>query len=324
MRRYERQTTAYGVSSKTDNATSSIDVSLKRFTSTINKEFENIIGGEICDEISLIDRLDSVKRLAAVVHVMWPECAVRTFGSTSTRLCSSDSDLDISVRGSWSTLPYRTLQLALLKSSMYDDVVYVQSNIAPIVKATDRRTGVKMDLTLNGQLELSSVSLVLHYRFMYSPHLEHLVLYVKRFLKRRNLNRLYTGGLSSYALVLMVINYLQTKQSTLSTDTFSTLLCFFRYYGLEFDYSSLAVCVRKGAPIKKEFCKFKTPDCYIKFRESPLYIEDPLNINNNVSRGSFCWFTIRQAFAYAYFVLKVSVDRRDVSALGHLLYGERT
>lgn len=206
---------------------------------------------------------------------------------------------------------------------MYQDVVHVPSAIAPIVKATDRLTGVKMDITLNGQLELSTVSLVLHYRLMYSPRLEQLVLYVKRFLKRRNLNRLYSGGLSSYGVVLMVINYLQIKQSALAPDLFSELLDFFQYYGLEFDYSSLAICVRKGVHIQKESCEFKTPECHIKYRESPLYIEDPLNITNNVSRGSFCWFTIRQAFAYAYFVLKISADRGDISALAKLLYGER-
>jgi len=81
-----------------------------------------------------------------------------------------------------------------------------------------------------------------------SPFLRPLVLILKTFMHERCLNSPYTGGLSSYCLVLMVHSFLLRfgnpndphKPKTLSV----LLLQFLEYYGKMFDYTRMGVTVR--------------------------------------------------------------------------------
>ena len=41
------------------------------------------------------------------------------------------------------------------------------------------------------------------------PLLPHLVLVLKQFLLQRDLNEVFTGGISSYSLILMIVSFLQ-------------------------------------------------------------------------------------------------------------------
>ena len=43
------------------------------------------------------------------------------------------------------------------------------------------------------------------------PYLKHLVLVLKQFLLQRDLNEVFTGGISSYSLILMVVSFLQMR-----------------------------------------------------------------------------------------------------------------
>ena len=61
------------------------------------------------------------------------------------------------------------------------------------------------------------------------PACRPLLLVLKEHASERSLSAAYTGGLSSYALVLMVARYLQEQQQQL--DTGSLLLGFLDFYG---------------------------------------------------------------------------------------------
>jgi len=43
------------------------------------------------------------------------------------------------------------------------------------------------------------------------PTLEYLVFVLKQFLLQRDLNEVFTGGVSSYSLILMAISFLQVN-----------------------------------------------------------------------------------------------------------------
>jgi len=43
------------------------------------------------------------------------------------------------------------------------------------------------------------------------PNLKYLVLVLKLFLLQRDLNEVFTGGISSYCLILMTVSFLQVK-----------------------------------------------------------------------------------------------------------------
>jgi len=58
------------------------------------------------------------------------------------------------------------------------------------------------------------------------PNLKYLVLVLKQFLLQRDLNEVYTGGISSYCLLYLIISFLQVSGLT-SDCGFSQLLSHF-------------------------------------------------------------------------------------------------
>jgi non-canonical poly(A) RNA polymerase PAPD5/7 len=45
------------------------------------------------------------------------------------------------------------------------------------------------------------------------PNLKYLVLVLKQFLLQRDLNEVFTGGISSYSLILLTISFLQVSKN---------------------------------------------------------------------------------------------------------------
>ena len=43
------------------------------------------------------------------------------------------------------------------------------------------------------------------------PNLRYLVLVLKQFLLQRDLNEVFTGGISSYSLILLTVSFLQVR-----------------------------------------------------------------------------------------------------------------
>mmetsp|Transcript_36355 Transcript_36355/g.47713 ORF Transcript_36355/g.47713 Transcript_36355/m.47713 type:complete len:97 (+) Transcript_36355:1870-2160(+) len=73
-----------------------------------------------------------------------------------------------------------------------------------------------------------------------------MILVLKQMLKVWDFNDAYTGGLSSYALLLMIVSFLQEKRKpALKTQTNlgETLLEFIRYYS-QLDFSQYAICCK--------------------------------------------------------------------------------
>jgi len=80
----------------------------------------------------------------------------------------------------------------------------------PIVKLTDKLTNVKVDISFNMETGIRAAELVKKYVGHY-PTLPKLVFLLKQFLLQRDLNEVFTGGVSSYALILMTIHFLQVS-----------------------------------------------------------------------------------------------------------------
>lgn len=57
---------------------------------------------------------------------------------------------------------------------------------------------------------VKSAELIKEYKAKYSV-LSKLVLVLKQFLLQRDLNEVFTGGISSYSLILMTISFLQVS-----------------------------------------------------------------------------------------------------------------
>lgn len=183
----------------------------------------------------------------------------------------------------------------------------------PIVKYTDRETKIKVDLSFNIQNGVQSAELIKVLKRDFAG-LGKLVMVLKQFLVQRDLNEVFTGGISSYSLSLMCISFLQLHPRDIFHDRVNLgvlLLEFFELYGLSYNYSQIGFSIRHGGSYDRQ-----------QFGAKPaLCIDDPLQPGNNVGRGTYGIVAIKQAFQWAFRVLNEAVNncesrRRRSSILG--------
>ncbi|XP_052457636.1 terminal nucleotidyltransferase 4B-like isoform X1 [Carassius gibelio] len=142
------------------------------------------------------------------------------------------------------------------------------------------------------------------------PVLPYLVLVLKQFLLQRELNEVFTGGIGSYSLFLMVVSFLQLhyrEDACSSNPNLGVLLIeFFELYGRHFNYLKTGIRIRDGGSyVAKDEVQKGMLDGY---RPSMLYIEDPLQPGNDVGRSSYGAMQVKEAFDYAYVVLNHAVS----------------
>lgn len=157
----------------------------------------------------------------------------------------------------------------------------------PIVKLTDKKTEIKVDISFNMCNGVKSAELIQQFIRQY-PVLPKLVYVLKQFLLERDLNEVFTGGISSYSLILMCISFLQLHHRT---DVFKQvnlgvlLIEFFELYGRRFNYMQTGIRIRDGGRyINKEEMQKDMVDGH---RPSLLCIEDPLQASNDIGRSSY-------------------------------------
>ena len=82
------------------------------------------------------------------------------------------------------------------------------------------------------------------------PLLKQLVMLLKYILNHRGLNEVWTGGLGSYALTLLVVNFFQQhprESAKITGENLGTLLLeFLELYGRNFNYEQNGIRVRDG------------------------------------------------------------------------------
>jgi non-canonical poly(A) RNA polymerase PAPD5/7 len=137
------------------------------------------------------------------------------------------------------------------------------------------------------------------------PSLAKLVMVLKQFLLLRNLNEVFTGGISSYSLILMTISFLQLHpREDAHSDKANLgvlLMEFFELYGHLFNYLKVGIRIRDGGGyVQKQMIIDQMEHGY---RPSILCIEDPLNPKNDIGKSSYGALSVKRAFDYAFFTL---------------------
>ena len=123
------------------------------------------------------------------------------------------------------------------------------------------------------------------------------------------MKEVFTGGISSYSLILMVISFIQLHPRCEAQDQNANLgvllLEFFELYGRFFNYYRVGIRIKDGGSYvsKTEIQKQMDPN----YRPSILCIEDPLNPSNDIGKSSYGAIMVKQAFEYAYDILHQAV-----------------
>ncbi|XP_030061290.1 terminal nucleotidyltransferase 4A isoform X2 [Microcaecilia unicolor] len=256
-------------------------------------------------------RRDVVQRIEMVIKDLWPSADVQIFGSFSTGLYLPTSDIDLVVFGKWERPPLQQLEQALRKRNVAEpcSIKVLDKATVPIIKLTDQETEVKVDISFNVETGVKAARFIKDHMKKYSL-LPFLILVLKQFLLQRDLNEVFTGGISSYSLILMAISFLQLHpriDARRDDENLGMLLIeFFELYGRNFNYLKTGIRIRNGGAYiaKEEIMKAMTNG----YRPSMLCIEDPLLPGNDVGRSSYGAMQVQQVFDYAYLVLSHAVS----------------
>uniref|UniRef100_A0A8C8FBS9 polynucleotide adenylyltransferase n=1 Tax=Oncorhynchus tshawytscha TaxID=74940 RepID=A0A8C8FBS9_ONCTS len=147
-------------------------------------------------------RMEVVDRIERVIKDLWPTADVQVFGSFSTGLYLPTSDIDLVVFGNWENLPLWTLEEALRKKNVTDEnsIKVLDKATVPIIKLTDFRTEVKVDISFNVKNGVKAALLIKDYKKLHyredacSPNANVGVLLIEFFeLYGRHFNYLKTG-----------------------------------------------------------------------------------------------------------------------------------
>jgi len=210
--------------------TASKPVSMSR----LHDEIIQFASANLRESTSCRDDINTITAsLKAVVNKRWPTATVELYGSRSTGLYLSTSDMDVVLMG----VPCTPKDVGEALTRLRDDLVsqpWVTSHTLvlgariPVLKLQSLG-GVPVDITISASPQhtgLQARDLLLSY-LADSPQLAPLVVVFKTFLRDIGLNDPYTGGLSSYCLVVLLYNFWRESLQF----GFSTTDCGYLLYG---------------------------------------------------------------------------------------------
>ena len=246
-------------------------------------------------------RLNLLQKVRLLVNSLWPEARVEPFGSFASGLYLPTSDMDIVILGQWEVLPLRTMESSLESLAKPGSVEVINATV-PIVKFCDLDSYISVDISFNclGGIQAAQVIKIFKQQF---PILPQLVCIIKQFLLERDLSQVFTGGLSSYAVTILVISFLQLHPRTdPCSDNLGVLLIeLLHLYGHDFNYGSLAISIRDGGQLLQKTDMLPDPNINQRWADVEGFaIEDPLQPLKDIARGTFNGEIIKNAFALAY------------------------
>ncbi|KAK1376889.1 PAP/25A-associated [Heracleum sosnowskyi] len=253
------------------------------------------------------------------VNKEWPEAQLYLYGSCANSFGFKKSDIDVCLAIDDADVNKSEVLLKLaeiLQSENLQNVQALTRARVPIVKLMDPVTGISCDICVNNLLAVINTKLLRDYALI-DERLRQLAFIIKHWAKSRGVNETYQGTLSSYAYVLMCINFLQQRHPAIlpclqrmertyavnvdnaecayfdqvdklvgfgsqNRETIAELVWeFFSYWAYYHDYTSEVISVRSGSTLskhEKDWTKRVGNDRHL------ICIEDPFEISHDLGR----------------------------------------
>lgn len=279
-----------------------------------------------------IARINKVlEKLTEIVCVAFSSASIELFGSYASGLAIEESDVDLVVTRLEFTeriqleMACEYLSKVIETSKLASKIECIPTARIPVIKLEVNTKSVNLgegiiniDITFDDSVQgsfgthlgLSTLYLTVELQKIY-PSLQYLVLVIKTFLYKQELNSAYRGGLSSYSLVLWVAALLNSMP--IVPENLGKLLCeFFRYYGTEFDPSRTGVNIMNGG----SFFELENPGC-----EAVVTI-DPVNLLNN-TRMAYRVPEVLASFKWAYEALHTHESGKNKKVLHRIFSKNR-
>jgi non-canonical poly(A) RNA polymerase PAPD5/7 len=165
--------------------------------------------------------------------------------------------VDLSGRGSSKALLHKAAK-RLVDTHMSVDRPQVIPARIPIIKYTDRLTGLQVDISFENLSGVQAQATFARWKHQY-PDMIFMVALLKQFLVMHGLNEVHTGGIGGYSIICLIVSYIQhhPKPDNLG----ECFLGFLKYYG-NFDLSSKRIQMEPPAILQK-VSEYPKLCCYI-------------------------------------------------------------
>ncbi|TKY84949.1 hypothetical protein EX895_006029 [Sporisorium graminicola] len=266
-----------------------------------------------------------VELISRAIKSQFRDAEVHPFGSQETKLYLPQGDLDlVVVSNSMSNLrtqsALRTMAACLRRHNLATDVQVIAKAKVPIIKFVTTYARLKVDISLNHTNGLTTASYVNSWLRKW-PHIRPLILVVKYLLMQRGMSEVFSGGLGSYSVIIMVISFLQlhpkVQRGEIEADRSLgvLLLEFLELYGKNFGYDNCGISIRgRGGYFSKARRGWKD-----ERRPFMLCIEDPHDPSNDISKGSFGIINVRSTLAGAFDILTAAICQQANEGSSSLL-----
>ncbi|GMT26782.1 hypothetical protein PFISCL1PPCAC_18079, partial [Pristionchus fissidentatus] len=286
------------------------------------------------------------ERVRYLIEHYWYPVPVRVsvFGSLRTRLFLPSSDIDVLVEcDEWlhytdSEMITEVMQKTLMCLQVHlEKLSFHPGAFVPIIKLEDPDTRLNIDISFNTVQGVKAATYMEQVKAEF-PVLEPLLLLLKQYVFQNKLHEAYTGGLSSYGISLMLVNFFQIHYPQFrrrlpegdGVNLGYLLMRFLEVYGHELNYSAVAIDpsinrYRKRPPecpprpstaSEADGCGALDADGAAsvaapsteaeelrdsKMKKTPilLSVHDPLQEGNEVCRSSFNIYSVRTLFQSA-------------------------
>ncbi|KAF9425921.1 hypothetical protein BGZ76_003021, partial [Entomortierella beljakovae] len=162
-------------------------------------------------------KLALLKKLSEIAKDVFGQAEVLPFGSSGNGLALANADMDVCVflspeQGTEEVSPVEFVERIgdrLEKDSDFENILQLKRARVPIVKL-NHVNGIACDIGYQNDLAIWNTRLLRAYCRIDS-RVRDVVVVIKKWAKCRKINNPYTGSLSSYAYVLLVIHILQRQ-----------------------------------------------------------------------------------------------------------------
>ena len=246
-----------------------------------------------------------IYELQKYINQINPNYKVLLYGSRATNLCLLWSDMDVVIcnKNNSQNKNYDFLQKLTDnlndKSSFIESIKYLNRAKVPVIKiiTTKKYQNTMIDITMQTEQHfgIKCVNLVKEYLNKYEA-LEYLIFPLKTMLKMAELNDPYNGGLSSYALILMIVYFLKFEKNNgknINIDNIGNL-----FYDFLFFYGG-----RKNTNYLDMNMEISQKQKITNYNNEQFFIIDPLNNENNVAKASYKYIEVKLIFLIALHIL---------------------
>ncbi|WFC99105.1 polynucleotide adenylyltransferase [Malassezia yamatoensis] len=230
-------------------------------------------------------RMMVIELLQRALMSEWPDAEVRSFGSQDTQL--------------------------YLPQGLAEEIQVIGRAKVPIIKFVCPYGHFHVDISINQANGLQAARLVNRW-LTKIPALRPLVMVIKQFLQQRALSEVFTGGLGSYSVTLLVLSFLQLhpkiqREEIAAEKNMGTLLLeLLELYGKNYGYDDCGVTVRGlGGYFNK-----RKRGWYDGRKPFMLCIEDPHDVGNDIAKGSYAIISVRSALGGAFDILQAALCER--------------